>query len=131
MIFDRKKQLNWLVGLGQEGFAWGWGNCLKYLKRGWNRKEGRKNKDFEKGRASQGIIQGFNLGVGSHVNITLRCKLCSWGVDGGAVRPCCKLPHHVLLYITSRFAYMKHLFVDNLFWFFCSELQLQCSYSVL
>ena len=25
------------------------GNCLKYLKRGWNRKEGRKNKYFKKG----------------------------------------------------------------------------------
>ena len=23
--------------------------CLKYLKRGWNRKEGRGNKDFKKG----------------------------------------------------------------------------------
>ena len=25
------------------------GNCLKYLKREWNREEGRKNKDFKKG----------------------------------------------------------------------------------
>ena len=25
------------------------GSCLKYLKGGWNRKEGRGNKDFEKG----------------------------------------------------------------------------------
>ena len=24
------------------------GDCLKYLKRGWNKKEGRGNKDFEK-----------------------------------------------------------------------------------
>ena len=24
------------------------GNCLKYLKRGWNRKEGRGNKDLKK-----------------------------------------------------------------------------------
>ena len=24
-----------------------WGNCLKYLERGWNRKEGRGNKDFK------------------------------------------------------------------------------------
>ena len=24
------------------------GNCLKYLKRGWNRKKGRENKDFKK-----------------------------------------------------------------------------------
>ena len=27
----------------------GGGNCLKYLKRGWNRKEWRGNKDFKKG----------------------------------------------------------------------------------
>ena len=26
------------------------GDCLKYLKRGWNKKEGRGNKDFKKGR---------------------------------------------------------------------------------
>ena len=29
-------------------------NCLKYLKRGYNRKEGRGNKDFKKGGASAG-----------------------------------------------------------------------------
>ena len=27
----------------------GGGDCLKYLKRGWNRKEGKANKDFKKG----------------------------------------------------------------------------------
>ena len=27
----------------------GGGNCLKYLKRGWNRKEGKGHKDFKKG----------------------------------------------------------------------------------
>ena len=27
----------------------GRGNCLKYLKKGWNRKEGRGNRDFKKG----------------------------------------------------------------------------------
>ena len=31
------------------GLRDGWGNCLKYLRRGWNRKEGRENKDFKKG----------------------------------------------------------------------------------
>ena len=31
-------------------------DCLKYLKRGWNRKEGRGNKDFEKGgKLGQGV----------------------------------------------------------------------------
>ena len=38
-----------MVGLGQEGFTWGWGNCLKYLKREWNRTEGRVHKNFKKG----------------------------------------------------------------------------------
>ena len=43
-------------------------------------------------------IQEFNLGVGSHVSITLLCELCSCfffffggvggGERGGAVRPC-------------------------------------------
>ena len=28
------------------------GSCLKYLKRGWNRKEGRGNKDFKKGEGA-------------------------------------------------------------------------------
>ena len=31
------------------GLCKGRENCLKYLKRGWNRKEGRGNKDFKKG----------------------------------------------------------------------------------
>ena len=35
-----------MAGLGQEGVG---ENCLKYLKRGWNRKKGRGNKDFKKG----------------------------------------------------------------------------------
>ena len=33
------------------------GNCLKYLKRGWNRNEGQGNKDFKKreGKLGQGV----------------------------------------------------------------------------
>ena len=37
------------VGLGQEGLREGGGNCLKHLKRWWEKKEGRQNKDFKKG----------------------------------------------------------------------------------
>ena len=34
----------------------GGGNCLKYLKRGWNRTEGREHKDFKKGaKLGQGV----------------------------------------------------------------------------
>ena len=29
-------------------------DCLKYLKRGWNRKEGKGNKDFKKGEGKLG-----------------------------------------------------------------------------
>ena len=45
------------VELGQEGVEWGWGNCLKYLKRGWKGKKGRGNKDFKKGedKLGQGV----------------------------------------------------------------------------
>ena len=39
----------WCVGLG-------WGTCLKYLKRGWNRKVGRRNKYFKRGdKLGQGV----------------------------------------------------------------------------
>ena len=38
------------------GLREGGGNCLKYLKRGWNRKKGRENKDFQKGgKLGQGV----------------------------------------------------------------------------
>ena len=34
----------------------GGGSCLKYLKRGWNKEEGRGNKDFKKGgKLGQGV----------------------------------------------------------------------------
>ena len=41
---------SWCLGLGQEGgcLREGRGNCLKYLKRWWNRKKGRGNKNFKK-----------------------------------------------------------------------------------
>ena len=34
----------WCVGFGQEDAAWGWKNCLKYLKKGggWTEKTGGK-----------------------------------------------------------------------------------------
>ena len=36
----------------KRGLREGGGNFLKYLKKRWNRKEGRLNKDFKKGRQS-------------------------------------------------------------------------------
>ena len=46
-----------MVGLGQKGVARvGGRDCLKYLKRGWNRKWGKGNKDFKKeGKLDQGV----------------------------------------------------------------------------
>ena len=37
------------------GLCEGGGNCLKYLKRGWNRKERRGNKYFKEGELDQGV----------------------------------------------------------------------------
>ena len=52
-----------MVRLEQEGVAGGWRVCLKYIKRGWNRKEERGNKDFKKGgTSSRGVClkEGWN-----------------------------------------------------------------------
>ena len=62
----------WCVGLGQEGVAWGWGNFLKYLKRGGGveqkRGEGRGNKDFKKaGKLGQGMGALKGWGVWNHL----------------------------------------------------------------
>ena len=53
----------WCVGLGQEGGSLreSGGNCLKYLKRGWNRKEGRGNKDFKKGGGGWIPLRNYGL----------------------------------------------------------------------
>ena len=40
----------WCVGLGQEGLREGGGNSLKYLKNGWNRKDGRRKKGTARSR---------------------------------------------------------------------------------
>ena len=56
----------------------------------------------------RGIIQEFNLGVSSHISIT--SELFRWGVWGeGALQAPAVGPPSFLLYITSRYAYMKHL----------------------
>ena len=44
-----------MLRLGHEGGV----NCLKYLKRGWNRKEGGRDKDFKKGRGQAGLRGGY------------------------------------------------------------------------
>ena len=63
----------WCVKLGQEGVAWGWGNCLKYLKRRWEGKERRENKDFKKGgKVGQGVSALKKGGAGTPLRIMVR-----------------------------------------------------------
>ena len=52
----------WFVRLGQEEVAWEWGKCLKYLKKGWNRKDRTKNKQFKKGRGKSWVKGSLKRG---------------------------------------------------------------------
>ena len=61
----------WMVGLGQEGVALEWGNCLKYLKRGWNKNKGSGNKDFKNGGQA-----GSRGGCLKKRGLKPPCKLC-------------------------------------------------------
>ena len=46
----------WCVGLGQEGLREGGGNCLKHLKRWWEKKRGGKTKILKRGgKLGQGV----------------------------------------------------------------------------
>ena len=73
----------------------------------------------------------FNLVVGSHMSITLWCELCRWGVwgkgGGEGVLSASAVSHSplILLYITSRFAYIKHLFWQLILIFLYFKLGLQ------
>ena len=56
LIFVQTKK-GWLVGLGQEELAWGWGELSKISSKGWNKKEGNGHKDFKRtgSKLSQGV----------------------------------------------------------------------------
>ena len=57
-----------MVGLGQEGVPRGWGDCLKYLKRGGTEKKGGETKILKKGGGSklgQGVGDLKNRGAGT------------------------------------------------------------------
>ena len=67
---------------------------------------------------TQGIIQEFNLGVGSHVRITLWCELCSCGVwgKGGTVNPSSKTPSlFCSISLVHRLVKWNTFFLDNSF----------------
>ena len=87
MIFDRKQQLNWQIcpfhNCSNQERLVGWiraeeicmkvgGNYLKYLKRGWNKKEGRGHKDFKK---MGGGKLGHRVGALKRRGLKTTCKL--------------------------------------------------------
>ena len=54
------------------------GNCMKYLKKGWNKKEGRRNKDFKSGWGGGKLSQGVSAlkkGAGTPLRTMLKKKL--------------------------------------------------------
>ena len=62
----------WFVRLGLQRVARGWegGVCLKFIKMGWNRKEGRGNKNLKKGgKLGQGV-DALKGGGGSYTKFT-------------------------------------------------------------
>ena len=62
---------------GMRGLCEGGGNCLKCLKRGWNRKEERGNKDFKKGgQLGQGVGTLKKRGTGTPLRTMLRFFAC-------------------------------------------------------
>ena len=65
----------------------GGGDCLKYLKRGWNKKEGRGNKDFEKrgGQLGQGV-GALKGGGGVKPSYELCVYLLSWETSNFELR---------------------------------------------
>ena len=54
-------------------------NCLKYLKRGWNRKEGRRNKDFKTGEPAESRGGWLKMGAGAETplqTLLMKSLLC-------------------------------------------------------
>ena len=63
---------------------------------------------------THGIIQEFNLGVGSHMSISLSCEFCSGG-GGGAKSPCCNPLYFAIYAILPYILFFKTLiFSQNL-----------------
>ena len=58
-------------------------NCLKYLKRGWNRKDGRGSKDFKKGDQARSRVGCFKKKGGT--GTPLQTMVISVYSDTGAV----------------------------------------------
>ena len=72
------------------GLREGGGNCIKYLKGGWNRKEGRGTKIFKKGRGWGGGGSKLGLGVDALKKVGLEPphELCQTPVCLGISHQC-------------------------------------------
>ena len=57
----KPRKVGWL-NYGSRRLREGWGSCLKYFKRGQNIKEGRPNKNFEKGSKLGQVVDAFEKG---------------------------------------------------------------------
>ena len=78
---------------GSRGLREGGGNCLKYLKRGWNRTKGRENKDLKKrGKLGQGV-GALKWGVGEGAGTPLRT------MDGNTSSDAC------FYFLTQKYTY--------------------------
>ena len=103
----------WCVGLGQAWVPWGWGNYRKYLKRGWNRKKGRGNKDFKKGEAgSRGGCLKKRAGLRTMDLVSGKepCSIFSKNCLINAIRHC---PTEQYPLLDKRCAKLKKDFVDG------------------
>ena len=92
MIFVQTKK-GCLVGLGQRDLCEGGWNRLKYLKRGWNRKEGRGQKGFKKGG---GVKLGQGVGaLKSGAGTPLRTMIILEFLSARFVHPGALLPFYL------------------------------------
>ena len=64
------------VGLGQEGLSEGWGNCVKYLKRRWNRKDGMGNKKIKKGGKLGQVVVALKRRSWNPLTSYVTCTRC-------------------------------------------------------
>ena len=97
LIFVQTKK-DWLVGLGQEGLAWGWGGLSKISQKGWNRKEGRRHKDLKSGASGcQGVgaLKKGGWNSGTPLRTLWRDK---WNIPVNLQLATCQHPSHPIYY---------------------------------
>ena len=77
----------------------GRGNCLKYPKKGWNRKEGRGNKDFKKGASwvKGGCLKKGRAGTPLRTMVSSKA-IFSYGTSISVMYGFWQFPHKQFLY---------------------------------